>query len=205
MLLIKDELWYRNPKILLSNMDDFFPNKDLNRIEKINAIARFAIYYFILVLIFNNNYTWISIPIIILLISLFLGVSESFKSVDMNVDGRKCTEPTKENPFMNYTVGDLIDNNNRPPACKYEDSKEEMRKDFRSHVHSDSNDMWGQYISDRQFYTMPNTNIVNDQMGFARACFGESGECKSYGKNCLKVEDIAYHTARLQAPNEYIN
>ena len=43
------ELWYKNPKVLLENMDQFFPGKNLDRIEKINSLARFAIYYFILV------------------------------------------------------------------------------------------------------------------------------------------------------------
>jgi hypothetical protein len=198
------ELWYRNPGVLFSNVDQFFPTKDLNRVEKINSLARLAIYYGLLILLIGNDQQWLSIAIIILLISLFLGVSENFTSLDSKVDGKACTQPTKENPFMNYSVGDLIRGTNRPPACKYEDVKPQMRKDFRSKLHSDPNDMWGQYISDRQFYTMPNTNIVNDQMGFASACFGRSGDCKSYGEDCLKEQDIAYYSGRLTV-NDMLN
>jgi len=199
------DLWYNNPSILLQNMDQFFPNKNLTRVEKINALARFAIYYFILLLIVNDDMKWLSIAVIILLISLYLGVSENFSSLDGDVDGRKCQEPTKQNPFMNYTVGDLITSSNRPPACRYDDVKEDMRKDFRSKLHSDPNDMWGQYISDRNFYTMPNTSIVNDQTGLGQACLGISGQCKTYGENCIKTNDIMYHTARLQVANDYLN
>jgi hypothetical protein len=198
------ELWYRNPAVLFTNMQQFFPTKDLNRVDKINSLARLALYYGTLLLLLGNDKEWLVISLIILLISLFLGVSENFVSYDSKVDGRACTQPTKENPFMNYTVGDLIRNDNRPPACKYEDVKTDMRHDFRSKLHSDPNDMWGQYISDRQFYTMPNTNIVNDQMGFASACFGVSGDCKSYGRDCLKEQDIAYYSGRLTS-NALVN
>ena len=199
------DLWYNNPSILLKNMDQFFPNKDLSRPETINAIARFSIYYSILIMIFNDDMKWLSVSVIILLISLFLGTSEHFRSLDSDVDGRKCTMPTKENPFMNYTVGDLITSSKRPPACRYDDVKNEMRQKFKSPLHSDPNDMWGVNISDRNFYTMPNTAIVNDQIGFAQSLLGISGQCKSYGENCLKIEDIMYHTARLQGPNDLLN
>jgi hypothetical protein len=202
------ELWYKNPKILLDNMNQFFPSKTLNRIEKINSLARFAIYYFILVNIFCDDKSWGSISIIILLISMYLGSTENFTldnatpvEVDFRneLDVRICQNPTIDNPFMNYTVGDMITSPDRPPACKYDDAKKEMEIDFRSKLYSDPNDMWGRNISSRQFYTMPNTAIVNDQVGFGKACFGTSGDCKTFGQNCLEVNDIMYHTMRLQS------
>ena len=42
-------LWYNNPVILFEDMNEFFPTNDLNRIQKVNAIARLAIYYLILI------------------------------------------------------------------------------------------------------------------------------------------------------------
>ena len=191
------DLWYRNPKILLEKYDQFFPNKNLNRIEKINSLARFAIYYGILLVLFGQDTKWLSISIVIITISLFLGSTENFVSVGNKEDEKNCTKPTKQNPFMNYTLGDLIEKSDRPKACKYEDSKDEMRKEFRSHIYSDSSDIWGKFISDRNFYTMPNTEIVNDQKGFAKWCFGNSGKCKTTGKNCLKIRDPTYHRGRL--------
>ena len=196
------ELWYHNPKILLENVDQFFPNKNLNRIEKINSLARFSLYYSILLILLNQDTKWLSVSIIILLISTFLGTTEKFESPNNKLDLKKCTKPTKENPFMNYTLGDLIENPYRPKACKYEDSKDTMRKEFRSHLYSDASDIWGKFISDRNYYTMPNTNIVNDQTGFAQWCFGNSGECKTTGKNCLKQRDPTYHRGRMTTINE---
>lgn len=191
------ELWYHNPKVLLDKPEDFFPNKNLNRTEKINSLARFSIYYTVLILISKQDSKWLSVGIIIMLISAFLGTTESFTSKDKTISPNQCQKPTKDNPFMNYTVGDLIETPNRPRACKYDEVKDEMRKEFRSHVYSDSSDLWGKFISDRNYYTMPNTEVVNDQTGFALWCFGNSGECKSLGTNCLKFMDPTYHRGRM--------
>lgn len=196
------DLWYHNPKILLENVDQFFPNKKLNRVEKINSLARFSIYYSILLILLGQDTKWLSVSIIILLISTFLGTTEKFISINDKSDPKNCTKPTHENPFMNYTLGDLIENPNRPRACKYEDSKNNIRKEFRSHLYSDSSDIWGKFISDRNYYTMPNTDIVNDQTGFAQWCFGNSGECKTTGQNCLKQRDPTYHRGRMTTIKE---
>jgi hypothetical protein len=196
------DLWYHNPKILLENVDQFFPNKKLNRIEKINSLARFSIYYSILLILLGQDSKWLSVSVIILLISTFLGTTEKFVSINNKSDSNNCTKPTKENPFMNYTLGDLMENTNRSAACKYEDSKEKIRKEFRSHLYSDSSDIWGKFITDRNFYTMPNTEIVNDQTGFALWCFGNSGECKTTGNNCLKQRDPTYHRGRMTTIRE---
>ena len=191
------ELWYQNPKVLLYNMDQFFPNNNLNRIEKINSLARFAIYYSILILVLEQNNKLLAIGITILTISFFLGNSEGFTTTDKTIDPNSCQPPTKNNPFMNFTISDLIDNKNRNGACSDTKSKDLMRTKFRSQLYSDSSDLWGQFISDRNFYTMPNTEIVNKQSDFARWCFGNSGECKTTGQNCLKERDPRYHRGRL--------
>ena len=47
----KDKIWYKNPIVLISNMDEFFPTNDLSKINKINAIFRFALYYSIIIIV----------------------------------------------------------------------------------------------------------------------------------------------------------
>ena len=191
------KLWYEEPQVLLDNLDDFFPTNDLKREEKVNSLARLAIYLGIILIIVEKDTNWLILSLIILFISYFIGVNEEFIDIKKN-----CQEPTKNNPFMNYTVGDLIDDPNRPPACDYEKTKDEIRNKFRSSVYSDSSDLWGRFITDRNFYTTPNTDIVNDQIGFAKWCFGNSGECKTTGKNCLKVRDPVFHRGRIIVDEE---
>ena len=32
--------WFKNPNILFQNMNEFYPSKDLDKIHKVNALAR---------------------------------------------------------------------------------------------------------------------------------------------------------------------
>jgi hypothetical protein len=184
------ELWYNNPLILLNDWSQFFPNNDLNKEQKINAIARFAIFYSILILIFKQDMKWLSISIVLLIISFCLGTYENFESVNKL---QTCVKPTKNNPFMNYTIGDDVD---RQPACEYEDVKNEIRNEFKKDIVPDPADLWGTNISDRNFFTMPWTQIINNQSGFANWLYGNSGTCKNEGIGCDKNRDNRYHQSR---------
>jgi hypothetical protein len=44
-------LWYNNPQVLMNNLVEFVPTNNLSKEEKINAIARFAIYYGLIIFI----------------------------------------------------------------------------------------------------------------------------------------------------------
>lgn len=191
------ELWYENPKVLLDDLDQFFPSKEHNNIQKINSLARLAIYYTAIIYFLNYDNKLLSVSIVIIIISFFLGKTEDFTSTDYKLNNNACQKPTIENPFMNFTIGDLINNPSRLAACEYDKAKKLIRQAFRMHLFSDSSDIWGKFISDRNFYTMPNTNVVNNQIGFANWCYGGSGECKSTGNNCLKNRDPLYHRGRI--------
>jgi hypothetical protein len=156
-------LWYKNLYILLENP---FEQTHFNRIDTINSLARFGLYSFIIIIILKLNYKLLSISIITIIISLFLAITENFESND------KCTKPTIDNPFMNYTIGDLITTPDRPKACPYDKVKKNIKKNFTNNIYSDNSELWGKFISDRNFYTMPNTDIVNDQIGFALCFYG---------------------------------
>ena len=183
-------LWYNNPKILLNDLHQFFPNNSLNREQKINAIVRFAIYYSILVIIFKQDFKWLSVSIILISISYCLSYYENFEQINKL---STCVRPTKNNPFMNYTFGDDV---NREKACKYDDVKDEMRNEFRKDIIPDPSDLWGINISDRNFFTMPWTQVINDQRSFANWLYGDSGTCKNKGIGCDKNRDNRYHQSR---------
>lgn len=188
------EVWYNNPGILFENLGEFFPTNDLDRIEKINAIARLSIYYMILITLFGLNSQWYSVSIVLLIISYFLGYYENFEEV--NKTELKCTNPSKNNPFMNFTIGDYMNDVDRPPACSYDKVKNKMREEFRKDIIPDPADLWGTNISDRQFFTMPWTTVVNNQSALGKWLYGQSGECKNLGLNCDKNRDNRYHQSR---------
>jgi hypothetical protein len=178
----------------MNNLMEFVPTNNLSKEEKINAIARFAIYYGLIILIFNLDNKWLSITVILLIISYCLGYYEDFEEVKKTKGN--CVMPTQKNPFMNFTLDDYINNNDRKEACSYDKSKDMMRKEFRKDIIPDPADLWGTNISDRQFFTMPWTTIVNDQTEFGNWLYGSGGECKNLGINCDKNRDNRYHQSR---------
>jgi hypothetical protein len=192
---MESKLWYKNPSILVEDWQHFFPTHSLSRTQKINAIARFAIYYSLLIIIFKQDTKWFSISVVLLVLSLFLGTTEAFSETNKK-ENSKCVRPTKVNPFMNFTLADYMSNSNRASACEYDEVKDEMREEFTKDIVPDPADLWGKNISDRNFFTMPWTQVVNDQTGFANWLYGNSGDCKDKGINCEKNHDNRYHRSR---------
>lgn len=187
-------LWINEPKILLTNLNHFFIDKTLSDNENKNAIARFGIYLGLLIFIFNQDNQWLLLSLIIILFSLIYNskINELFTTNQPN--NSQCQEPTTNNPFMNYTIGDLIDNPDKKPACLYSDEniKNKVKNEYNKNIYIDKHDIWGKDTSDRHFFTMPNTGIVNNQTEFAKWCFGNSGLCKTTGQGCLKNIDPVY-------------
>ncbi len=97
---------------------------------------------------------------------------------------------------MNFTLDDFINNNDRKEACSYDKSKDKMRKEFRKDIVPDPADLWGQNISDRQFFTMAWTTVVNNQTALGKWLYGNAGECKNLGLNCDKNLDNRYQQSR---------
>ncbi len=180
------ELWYKNLAVLTSDIDQFFPSNHLDNNQKINAIARLSIYYSIIIIVTGKDQTYLTISVVLLLISFMLGSSETFESIESKIKNTKCYKPTVANPFMNFTLADYYKNPGRPKNCPIDEVREEMIDKFHQRLVPDPNDLWGQNISDRNFYTMPVTTVINDSVGFGNWLYGTVGECKSTGKNCVK-------------------
>jgi hypothetical protein len=177
------KLWYQDFRVLLDEPFQFFPSNNLNDTEKINSLARLAIYYSIIIIITGRSHSYLTISLVIIIISFLLGRTEPFNN---NIEKPKCYKPTDANPFMNFTINDYYKDPNRPENCPIDQVRQDMRKKFLKRIVPDPTDLWGQNFSDRNFYTTPSTRIVNDQTGFANWCYGEMGQCKTYGKGCLK-------------------
>ena len=201
------DLWFNNPKILLKNLDEFFPDKSFNYNQKINSVVRFAIYFSILIIVLDYNVNYLYFALLIILISFYLGTNfknnnqEYFNEKEIIAKGYNCRKPTSDNPFMNFRLGDLLEGstkvNEMTEASLYDDVKDEMRSEFRKDLYTDTSDLWGKYISDRNFYSMPNTEIVNKQQEFAEWCYGGHGKCKETGNDCLKERDPTYNRGRI--------
>lgn len=188
--------WLNDVSILFQNYKCFYPNKNMNNIEKANAIMRLSIYYSITLIVLKLDTTWLSISFLLICISLFIGLSENF-----NYEYDTTIKPTKDNPYMNFTIGDNINNPHRNKAAELNDNiKEEELKYFRHNINGDSIvnkfDLYSKNNNDRNFYTMPSTTIVNDRVGFTKFLFSDFGKCKSEGIDCLKSIDNRFYKGR---------
>ena len=68
-------------------------------------------------------------------------------------------------------------------------------KQFKEGVVPDSFDLYDRKINQRQFYTIPVTQVINNQKEFAEDLYGDIGVCKAL-KDCAKHLDTKYHPTR---------
>lgn len=201
-----DPFWLNDPKILYQNGNyyRFFPSANMTRIEKMNALTRFFVYFLLMLLIFGFNDGLIYIPIIAIILIIMLyytqkndaedSVKELFCQKDVCVNPDICIKPTLNNPFMNVLVSDLMDNPTRPKACNILDHNIRLsaEKFFHQNLLRDVDDLYNRGHSQRQFYTTASTTIPNDQGKFAKWLYNMPETCKVDQTNCLKYEDVRY-------------
>lgn len=193
-----DKFWLDDISILYrkDRLTEFFPSNEMTTIEKMNALVRLSIYAGILLTLFTKNYLYLYIPVITFIITGLIYYFQKdnpimkMTTIDINL-GRKPKEnknlrkPTINNPFMNYNY--ITSNPNSGPAEKSYDNKKvqkEIKDYFNTNLYRDVSDLYGKNNSQRQYYTMPNTEVVNDQTKFAKWCYGTDATCKENTIKC---------------------
>ena len=206
-----EKIWYEDIRVLFNkNISSIIPLSSMNSNEQHNASMRFAIMFSILVYIFSNGNNK-NIFIIPLFVSMITLISKKYDTYEKELkkesyrnqyddnnnnsydDSEDCVVPTKENPFMNVMMNEYNDNPNRSKACSHNKKiKNEMKDIYFEKTFRDINDIFNTDSSFRQYYTMPNTKIPNDQNTFAKELYGIKGktckegngdQCKYYADN----------------------
>ena len=106
-----------------------------------------------------------------------------------------CRKPTSDNPFMNPAVTEF--GGDPPAACNAEDEdiKDNIKVNFNHQLFRDVDELWERENSQRQFYTLPNTGVPNNQKEFAEWCWKlpDSAVCKiDGGAGCLRQDDLRF-------------
>lgn len=170
---------------------NFFPGSGDTGAQRINSTFRFMLIAGSLIFLnyYDETLFYASASILVLSVFYFNSRYESFESPASGEaretlkprlpDSLECRRPTPDNPFSNYLLTDPAD---RPAACDPEEVAEEIKDYFYANLYRDTTDLYEKKNSQRQFYSMPNTRVANDQSGFARACFGDSGRLKALGQ-----------------------
>ena len=188
--------WYDNIYSLFENLDSFFPTYDMDLIQKLNAIMRFAIYVGIILTLLTNNYLYLYIPVGIGIFTIFIQKGNTQKleqffsnsptpiAYSPDIDA-PCTLPTPDNPFMNFN--NITDDRERPPACKTYNNKtlqNNVDNNFEHNLYRDVSDLYNKNNSQREFYTMPSTSAVSDQTSFAKWLYNTGPTCKEDATKC---------------------
>lgn len=174
------DIWYDdlNSFFNINNLLIYFPTSDMVYIEKLNTILRLSMYISILLFAVLNDRRAFFLVIIVAIITYILhsveNSHEEYREIDdtkvlqnENYVEEKCTKPTMQNPFMNVTMNEYHENPKRGRACDVDQVKNYVDDYFENTLYRSVDDIYNKDSSTRQYYTMPNTNIPNDQEGFA--------------------------------------
>lgn len=180
-------IWYKDPAAFfdISTMLQIFPQDDMSYAGKLNSIFRLSIYVTIVMFALTNDKNAVLFAIGVGTMTYILyymdttrreePYNDSMYDANTNattgaaMDGKKCTFPTKENPFMNVLMNEYNDNPEREKACMINERVNKyVDKYFNDNLYRSIDDIYHKNASDRQFYTMPSTAIPNDQDQFAR-------------------------------------
>lgn len=196
---VSDPIFFKNYDVLFNDQRylEFWPGAHLTMTEKMNAIVRLSIYISVLLSVITQKYTYVYIAIFTILVVYFLYTNEQTKEhfeFIRNI-GSGCgqnsveqppadyTVPTNDNPFMNINL--ITDDRNKPlPAPATEEIKNEIEEKFNHSLYRDTDSLYNTANSQREFYTVANNKIPNDQTTFAKWLYKVDSTCKENNLKC---------------------
>ena len=188
----KDTFWLDDPRAFFTDtqhMVKIIPDQSMTLVEQLNTVFRFALYFSIVVIFVRQNITALFFAFFIAFFTIVIRYYDTQKNVSrkkvlehMNVKddpySGHCIKPTPDNPFMNVKLSDYKQFPNRPPACDITKPsvKKKVHDAFYKGKPQDIEDIYDKRMNDRQFYTMPSTQIPNDQKQFAEWLYKRNDE-----------------------------
>ena len=193
----EDEFWFNDFSIIFNNerLIEFFPSSYMNNNEKLNSLLRFSIIITFVLFLKNKNYNLFIIPIVTALITLYIfkfNTIEKKQNEKLNIENyenSKCSKSTEDNPFGNTLLTDISNYKKKEESCLIEENIDEINNHFNKGLFKDVNDLYGKNNSQRQFFSMPNTNeygVKNgDTVKFANWLYNSGkSTCKEDTSQC---------------------
>lgn len=194
--------WGHEPSILFRDIDQFFPRRGMTPDAQLNAITRLILYVTVAIALVQGTTTPLMVGVFAMaVIYVYQGRTNIHKDeVDVATPSRrrvtkpsrfvephiKYISPTRHNPFTNRLPYPLQENDSVPidpdsitetalqnPSEKADDLDKDIEVQFHEGLYQDLSDVFGKTSSQRQFYTMPNTSVVNRQGEFADWLYGD--------------------------------
>ena len=188
---MSDPFQFKKPEILLSKdkLTEFWPTKYQSYEERINSITRFLLYAGTILSYHAKNTQHITMAILLIVVLVVLSNSKNkvLKRILKTREESSCQQPTKSNPLANQIPYGNLERNSACDSHLVEDKiTQSIFAEFPTRSLGDKNK---EYL-ERQFFSMPNTGLVNDQKGFASWLYGAPNKkmCKSNPEHCTGLE-----------------
>lgn len=200
---MEDSLWTENFQILFDKEKilEFVPYPHLSKNEKLNAIVRFTILLSLLLIIVKNDLKYLSFIFVGLMgtyvYSHVLDTNETFRETKESEEKRdpidfdfdlvleNCKGPTKNNPFMNRTLDEPLDDLKKP-CDRTEDVINKSDTLFNDGFEAQIENIYNPDINQRQFYTVPNNQATFDQKSFRDWLYKSPYACENVDERGLQ-------------------
>ena len=192
---ITDRIWFDNPAVLIEKWDNFVPRKGMTTAETLNALMRFALYFFLIMIILKASPRAVFAPLLVGLATVI--IYKNIRGKDEFLTSKSCenfTQPTPDNPFMNTLVTEYgvpggtgrtsADNPEKPGV------KKDIEYLFNQNLYKDADDLYNKRNSQNRFFTMPDTSefgmAAGDTVKFANWLYNRGvPTCKEDTKYCI--------------------
>lgn len=190
---MSEPFWYKDIKVLFNKhkLIEFWPSKFQTFEEKINSLTRFILYSGLIISSYKHDTTPFIISLMLVVVLAFMtnNSKKLRQTIQENImkSGEDCFEPTKNNPLGNQLPFDSL---SRLKACDSENVKGQISSTLFNEFPTKNLSTFNINMQERQFFSMPNTDIVNDQKGFASWLYGDPNRkmCKSNPEVCTGGE-----------------
>lgn len=201
-----DKFWLYDLMILFNSerIMEILPKSDHSLSRRLNAITRCIILLTILGYFYTRNINMLISMIICLMIIVIFYKHKYQKDLNENIHkkvlqegfdtkepefkkilDKSFTQPTKDNPLMNVLVNEIQENPNKKAAApSYNETiSNEIDKVSKSQcqdskLYNNLGDNLTHQNMMRNFHSMPNTRVYNDQKSFREFCYGTMKSCK---------------------------
>ena len=208
-----DKFWIEDPTILFTNKNylKVIPQPNMTRVQQLNSITLFCIYWIIVIFIFKIGCMWYYVPIIIIIFTIILyyvyinDVKTSDKNIekfnipnenklkfnhDFISENKVCNQSDDKNYFFNplityFNLSDPV------AACNsdIQDTSITTNNNYKN-LFIDTENLYNLKNTERIFYTNTVPPIPNDQNMFGNWLYKTGLTCKEDQKQCLRYEDI---------------
>ena len=187
-MYMTDPFWFKKNEILFSksNLFQFWPSKFQSHEERINAITRFILYAGLILSFRNKNTSPLTMAGLLIFIIVILSKSKNpvlRRVLSKSEEHSDCQKPSITNPLGNQIP---FDDTYRKPGCKSSSVEGEITKKLFAEFPTNGLSTTNQNFIERQFFSTANTDIVNNQKGFASWLYGAPNKkmCKSNPEHC---------------------